>query len=464
MGYNPGYVDGVLVPTDASYVPGLGLFKVLDNVGGGVAYWVYITTDNIGAVQASGYVSDATNKRLKVGDIVDVFSGTLTSELASSPAGLKLGAVTFPATQGLSSLFSSQPVYARMICSAVAAAAGNAPGAGTLALVSPNQLTMAAAPRNLIDGGDASVNPWQRGTSFSNIAGTNTYTADRWFMVAGAGASATMTETANTGIPGFSEAFVWGRANSGSGTSTVYLGQALETLDSIRAQGQPVTLSFWAAANSGINASGSPLQVQIVEGFGTNQSASALVNNVWTAQTNVNSSSQVLTSTLTRYAFSGLVSNSATQLGVLFSYLPASSSAVAGETIVMEGIQLEIGAMTPFEHRDIEVELALCQRYFFQASEPASGVIVGAGAFVNTNSGSFVLQLPVQMRAAPTVTVSQGSFGTTPAYTALSSFAANTAHTPNYIGVVGKATATSGTGAFLVGGGGTGYIQASADL
>jgi hypothetical protein len=37
--------------------------------------------------------------------------------------------------------------------------------------------------RNAIDGGDFTINPWQRGTAFTGIAATATYTADRFFVV-----------------------------------------------------------------------------------------------------------------------------------------------------------------------------------------------------------------------------------------------------------------------------------------
>jgi len=83
-----------------------------------------------------------------------------------------------------------------------------------------------------------------------------------------------------------------------------------------------------------------------------------------------------------------------------------------------------------------------------------------------TNAEIIFIPLPVQMRAAPTVTVSAGSFkfniaGTA---TAVAGFAAGTTHTPNYISLVGTTTATSGQGTLLQGGGGAGYIQASADF
>ena len=84
-----------------------------------------------------------------------------------------------------------------------------------------------------------------------------------------------------------------------------------------------------------------------------------------------------------------------------------------------------------------------------------------------TNNQLIFVPLPVQMRAAPTVTVSAGSFKFNIAGTATAvggGFAAGATHTPNYISVVGTATATSGQATMLQGGGGAGYIQASADF
>jgi hypothetical protein len=74
---------------------------------------------------------------------------------------------------------------------------------------------------------------------------------------------------------------------------------------------------------------------------------------------------------------------------------------------------------------------------------------------------------PVQMRAAPTVTVSAGTFHAAPAGAAGSgTIAAGSTHTPNAITInLSSITAsTAGFGTPLVGGGGSGYIVASADF
>jgi hypothetical protein len=41
-----------------------------------------------------------------------------------------------------------------------------------------------------------------------------------------------------------------------------------------------------------------------------------------------------------------------------------------------------------FEHRDVQVELEICQRYVWLVNEPASGVVCGAG--MNTGSAQAI--------------------------------------------------------------------------
>jgi hypothetical protein len=142
-------------------------------------------------------------------------------------------------------------------------------------------------------------------------------------------------------------------------------------------------------------------------------------------------------------------------------------TAGANDWVQLMGIQLEIGSQaTPFEHRDIELELAIAQRYFFNIPEPASGVIVGAGMVTGASAEVIFIPLPVQMRAAPNVTVNSGSFkfNLAGSPTAVGTFAAGATHTPNYISVTGTAAGTPGQGTLLQGGGGSGFIQASADF
>jgi hypothetical protein len=326
-------------------------------------------------------------------------------------------------------------------------------------------------PKNLLDGGDATTNPWQRGTSFTAIANTLTYTADRFFNVGGASSSISVSQQAQTDVVGFGDSLRFGRGNTTTDTAAINLGQVLETLDCIRCQGQKVTLSFWAKA-------GATFLTSIPAGFtvALNHSTTAgndtaahlaAASTNWQATPTVVSATVIPTATPVRYSFTGTVPATATQLGLLISYTPVGTAG-ATEYVDFYGFQLEVAACaTIFEHRDVEVELALCQRYFFQINEPASGVIVAAGMIPTTSTQVFVVGLPTQMRAAPTVTVSVGTFKVNLAGSATTptTFAAGTTHNVNQISVVSANTGqTAGQATLLQGGGGSGYIRASADF
>lgn len=330
--------------------------------------------------------------------------------------------------------------------------------------------------RNVIDGGDFTTNPWQRGTSFSAIANTLTYTADRWCAVGGASSSISVSQQAQTDVLGFGDSLRWGRG-AGSNTAQIFLGQVLESSDCIKLQGRTCTLSFWAKAGAQFSASGSKLNVQVL--FSTtagNDSAANALKATPTGNWVVTASSpggyalnttQVLTTTATRSQLSFPVPSTATQIAVVFSYSPTGSNN-STDTVDFYGVQLEDGPQaTLFEHRDVEVELALCQRYFFQVAEPGAHVVVGWGMVNATNNQTIALSLPTQMRIAPTVTITAGGFKINVAGTETAvgtGFAAGATHTPNYITVVDNLTATVGQSVLLVGSNSTGSIAISADF
>ncbi|HLH96434.1 MAG TPA: hypothetical protein VKW08_15065 [Xanthobacteraceae bacterium] len=326
---------------------------------------------------------------------------------------------------------------------------------------------------NLLDGGDMTTNPFQRnipglasaGTITTPITSTPTYFADRWFMVGGASSSILASVIADASIAGFNQSLQMTRSSGNANTAALSLGQVLESADCVRCQGQELTFSFWARAAA--NYSGGPLTVQLVAGTGLNQSAASLVAGTWTGQANIINTTQTLTGTMTRYQFSGLVPSTATQLGVLLSWTP-SGTAGAADGIILNGFQLEIGNLaSPYEHRDVQVELEICQRYAWVIPEPGAGVIVGVGgAVASANNQVFYLATPVQLYKAPSVSVSAGSFkvAAAAAAAAATGLAAGSTHTPNAISLVSTLTETVGLAATLQGGGGSGYVIASADF
>jgi hypothetical protein len=348
---------------------------------------------------------------------------------------------------------------------------GGSTGAGGYCWVDHQPISLTqdqeiAFPRNLIDGGDFTTNPFQRGTSqASDIANTLTYGPDRFAFKGGASSAINWSQVADTTLVGFSNALKWQRKAANTDTAAFNMVQALETADSVKMQGRAVTISFCAKA--GANYSGGALTVNVATGTGSNQSASNLIAGSWTGQANAIAKTQSLTTAWVRYQFTGNIPATATQIGVQFQWTP-TGTAGADDSVYLQGIQLEDGAYASnFEHRDLEMELALCQRYYFQINEPASGVIIGSGMISATNNETVFIPLPVQMKSAPTVTVSAGSFKFNIGGTATAvggGFAAGSTHTANYISVVGTVNAAVGQATLLQGGGGAGTITASADF
>lgn len=348
-------------------------------------------------------------------------------------------------------------------------------GAQALDLLEEGCVPLAFNPfanfRNLIDGGDFSINPFQRnvpglasgGVISTPIAATPTYFADRFFAVGGASSAILMSAVTDTSIPGFNQSLKISRQSGNANAATIYVGQIIETFDALRCQGQTVTLSFWA--KSGANYSGGPLTVQVLYGSGVNQSAASLVASTWTGQATVLIATQTLTTGMTRYQFTGIVPANATQIGALLSFTP-SGTAGADDSISINGVQLEIGASaSPFERIDAQVVLEICQRYAWLVPEPAANVVIGSGANTGASTQVFYMATPVQLLKAPAVTVSAGSFKTNQAGVATATtITPGATHTPNAISVNGNSAGTAGQATMLQGGGGTGWILASADF
>lgn len=343
-------------------------------------------------------------------------------------------------------------------------------GLGFTAIGGP--ATFLANFRNLIDGGDFTVNPWQRnipglasgGVISLAISSTVTYFADRFFAVGGASSAILMSQVADTSTLGFNQSLKVSRADANTSTATINLGQVMETANSVRAQGQQLTLSF--LAKQGATFSGGALSASVISGTGTNQSAASMVAGSWTGQASSVTGSVSLTTAMTRYSITGNIPQNATQLGVLLSWTP-SGTAGTDDSVTINGVQLEIGgSMSAFEHRDAQVELAIAQRYASVIPEPAAGVVVAPGQNTSATAQLFTIFMPVQMLKAPTVTAAVGLFNTNQAgvATALTTLTGNSTNRVNAIGVLANSAGVAGQATALQGGGGSGVIIASADF
>lgn len=322
--------------------------------------------------------------------------------------------------------------------------------------------------RNVLDGGDFTINPFQRGTSqVANITNTVTYGPDRWCFLGAASSAIQWSSVADASVQGFGTSLKFQRASANADVNTIKMGQVIESGDSIRLQGQQVTFSFWAAPGANFSAAGGLITVAIVSGTGSNQSAANMFAGTWSGFSSLLSQTQAISGAMTRYQFTATVPANATQLGVIISWVPVGTAG-ANDFVQLNGLQLEAGSVAgTFEHRDVQVELEICQRYFVQINEPAANVVVATGSVNASNSEQFYLALPVQMRVAPTVSVTVGTFkvnSATGGIVAATGLTGNATHTPNAIGLSATGTGTAGQGAQLQGGGGSGLIAISADL
>jgi len=260
--------------------------------------------------------------------------------------------------------------------------------------------------RNLIINGAMQV--WQRGTSVA-VSGSSAYTfaADRWGYFRGSYATGMTVSRQATGdttnLPNIQYCARVQRDSGNTSTQIIYVQQNFETVNSIPLVGKTVTLSFYARAGANFSSASNVLSFGVNTGTGTDQSLlSGYTGSASPISTNV-----TLTTTWQRFSATATLSSSATQIGIGFNYTPVGTAST-NDYFEITGVQLEAGpAATPFENRPYGIELILCQRYFVRLIDPPGS---GVGTGTTTNGASRVsFALPVEMRAAPTIT-STGTF------------------------------------------------------
>jgi hypothetical protein len=296
-----------------------------------------------------------------------------------------------------------------------------------------------AGLRNRIINGGMSVS--QRNGATATAVGTtasSSYNVDRWQTYrTGAVTGATSTGLQLTGLIGGPLNFTKVQRDSGNtSTAAIILATSLESGNILDLQGKTVTLSFWLTTVGAAQTNG--VQAQISTGTGTD-------GNHFAGFANPNSvvAQSFAPSNWTRCSITGVVPQSATQLGVNFLWIP-TGTAGASDYFGITGVQLELGLVaTPFEHRPYGMELALCQRYY----EPWGLWLQWPGATGQAAGG--VVQFLVQKRNTPTINTGSFTFGN------CSSFQVLTAQTSiQSSGFAWNVSATSTSNATIQGAGG----------
>ncbi len=228
---------------------------------------------------------------------------------------------------------------------------------------------------------------WQRGTTFTvTNSSTTIYTADRWQANA-PNVFLTVAQENSTVQTGSSSSMkvTFGSVIVGNGSNI-----------------QQLVENYWEYAGSSvtfaIQENSSKTQtwhISISDSNGTTSSANCASSSAWTS------------CTVTRFISSGITS--------LKASINFDASTVDFGTLYIDQAMFTRGQEAmPFFPRSIQVELALCQRYFFKtfplATTPAQntgsslGALTYSVAVAALTQDSVALPFPVQMRVAPTIT------------------------------------------------------------
>ena len=265
----------------------------------------------------------------------------------------------------------------------------NATFAGTAAMSS-------SFKRNHLINGNMLVA--QRGTSGALQNNSSIYPSiDRFVAYYNiAGGAGTFSQVAS-GLTGFQYAAKLQRTSGNTVTSSYAFGQACETLNSVDLQGKSITLSFYAKAGANLT---QPININIYTGTGTDQSFSNMTGGAWTGESTIVSTSTSITTGWVQYSYTGTVSSTATQIGVLV-YWNASGTAGADESLYVTGMQLEIGTKaTPYEMQIYTDQLSQCQRYYTICTPICVTAVTGVFPTV---------YYQVDMRTTPTLTSTPNS-------------------------------------------------------
>jgi len=246
--------------------------------------------------------------------------------------------------------------------------------------------------RNRIINGGMQV--WQRGTSFSGVA-SGGYTADRMY-IGYTGSAPTVTQV--TGPTGFTYA---ARITGAVGNTVTTLGQKIESYNCVDLASKTVTVSVVLLASVAQTFSWYLGYANAADNFG---SITQIATGSWS----------VTTTAATYSATISLPAGAAN--GLQFQVYPAAAGAFTSGTCDITGLQLEAGPVaTPFERKTYGQVLLDCQRYYYRIlNNTVTGfVYVGFGRIINSTYGDVVVNLPVAMRAFPTINyTSVGSFQT----------------------------------------------------
>jgi hypothetical protein len=341
--------------------------------------------------------------------------------------------------------------------------------------------------RNRIINGDMVVN--QRNTAVT----TSGYSVDRWIAFKSGGATVSMAQS--TDAPSVFTNSLKATASTGGSSNLSYFEQNIEGYNTASlgwgtASAKQTTVSFWVKSSLTGTYSVAFQHPARTRAYVATYAINAI--NTWEYKTITISGD--LSGTWSKTNTTGIevyftfgVSNAGYQTSTLNQWfagdgmsIPIGPSSVpdvmatTGNIFAITGVQLEANPQpTPFEQRPYGTELALCQRYYFRYYGNSGGYsrFPSTGASFSGTSWQGVLNVPVTMRAVPSLIESSGvgctdnvSFDSA-VFTTVSLASGQSHINGVFIQCSGGSSINNGQGHILIGrGGGSSYIALGAEL
>lgn len=365
------------------------------------------------------------------------------------------------------------------------------------------------ARRNILIGGDAGTNLFQRATTGSSVTTTLAYGGpDRWAYWSGTNTAMTVSRDTTAGDlqAGFQAAFKMARTSGQTGVVQVCMAQEVETVNAVQLQGQTAELSFYATTGANFSAASSNMTAYIVTGTGSDQGLAGTASMAftlnaggggsggWTGQANATAAVISLggVSTSGRYVAIAAIPAGATEVGVALCFTPVGTAST-NDYVAFSGIQLvrnpalaglasaTVGyscasvQCSGYDKRQVGEETLLQQRYYYRLTETAAITPVAPCAAVDTTHTNCLVQFPAPMRSAPSLAFANGfasptstTQATLGACTTLSAATTVTSTVANVLNALVNCAASTipaaGIASFLYSNNGTGTISASAEL
>lgn len=296
-------------------------------------------------------------------------------------------------------------------CGCYVTGAGGASVTGDGSVGTPYVITVKNRHQIANPVGNASMMVAQLGTSVA-VGAAVAMTLDRWWGYRGSTVAGMTVSRQSAGVDTQGSGYCARvqRDNANTSAEALNFVQSIETIDSYRFAGRTATLSFRARKGADFSAASAVLSASLVSGTGTDQSYAA---GTYTGGAVPAAVSAVLASSWQTFTATGVVSSSATELSVLFSFVPVGTAGAA-DYFEIKDVRIDEGSYA-LDHVPLPypADLRDCMRFYETSDANAAATWSG-----NTTSGSAYYtqqRFAVPKRAAPTVTPTIGSVSGFPA-------------------------------------------------